>query len=155
MAELMFDGQREDEKVILTFRRHILTARRGILWLVIVMGLGAVPMLMYPNNPTMFWIFLGATGLGMLGMFYALLLWYFSVFIITDQRIRQVVQKGLFRKSVVDLGLEKVASVSMNVNGLLANLFNYGTLILKTTVGELTISQVKNVKEVYNKLQNL
>lgn len=151
----MFDGQREDEKVILVFRRHILTARRGVLWLIILMGLGALPMIMYPDNPTMFLIFLGATGVGLLGMFYALLLWYFSIFIVTDQRVRQVIQKGLFKKSVVDLDLSKIASVSMSVNGVFASLFNYGTLIFQTTVGELTISQVKDVKKVYNKLQNL
>ncbi len=151
----MFDGQREDEKVILVFRRHILTARRGVLWLIILMGLGALPMIMYPDNPTMFLIFLGATGVGLLGMFYALLLWYFSIFIVTDQRVRQVIQKGLFKKSVVDLDLSKIASASMSVNGVFASLFNYGTLIFQTTVGELTISQVKDVKKVYNKLQNL
>lgn len=155
MAELMFDGQREDEKVVLVFRRHILTARRGIFWLIIWMGLGALPMVMYPNNPLMFWIFLGATALGLLGMIYAVLLWHFSIFIVTDQRIRQVVQKGLFRKAIVDLSLDKIASVSMNVNGIFASLFNYGTLIFQTTVGNLTISQVKDVKKIYNQLQNL
>ncbi len=125
------------------------------MWLIILMGLGALPMIMYPDNPTMFLIFLGATGVGLLGMFYALLLWYFSIFIVTDQRVRQVIQKGLFKKSVVDLDLSKIASASMSVNGVFASLFNYGTLIFQTTVGELTISQVKDVKKVYNKLQNL
>ena len=156
MAELLFDGQRDNEKVVLVFRRHILTARRGVLWLIILMGLGALPMLMYPDNPTMFWIFLGATTLGFLGMLYALLLWHFSLFIVTDQRIRQVVQKGMFKKAIVDLSLDKIDSISMSVNGIFASLFNYGTLIIQTTVGEqLKISQVKDVKTVYNKLQNL
>ena len=154
MAELAFDGQREDEKVVLVFRRHISTARRGFLWLIVAMGVGYLPMVMWPERMEMFYIFLGATALGLIGMFYSLMLWYFSLYIVTDQRIRQVVQKGLFRKTVVDLGLDKVASVSMNVPGLFAGIGNYGTIIIQTAVGDLVISKVKNVKKVYDALQN-
>jgi hypothetical protein len=31
--------------------------------------------------------------------------WYYSIFIVTNQRMLQITQKGLFHKSVVDLGL--------------------------------------------------
>lgn len=151
----MFDGQREDEKVALVFRRHISTARRGFLWLIVVMGLGYLPMIMWPERAEMFYIFLGATVLGLLGCFYALMLWYFSLYIVTNQRIRQVVQKGLFRKTIVDLGLDKIASVSMNVPGILAGVFGYGTIIIQTAVGDLVISKVKNVKKVYDAIQNV
>ncbi|MDO4987060.1 MAG: PH domain-containing protein [Candidatus Saccharibacteria bacterium] len=155
MAELTFEGQRENEKVALVFRRHISTAKGGLFWLVIVMGLGYLPMIMWPGQQVMFWIFFGATILGILGFCYSLMLWYFSLYIVTDQRIRQVVQKGLFRKTVVDLGLDKVASISMNVPGLLAGLGNYGTIIIQTAVGDLVISKVKNVKKVYDAMQNV
>ncbi|MBR0480750.1 PH domain-containing protein [Candidatus Saccharibacteria bacterium] len=155
MAELTFEGQRENEKVALVFRRHISTAKGGLFWLVIVMGLGYLPMVMWPGQQVMFWIFFGATILGILGFCYSLMLWYFSLYIVTDQRIRQVVQKGLFRKTVVDLGLDKVASISMNVPGLLAGLGNYGTIIIQTAVGDLVISKVKNVKKVYDAMQNV
>ena len=155
MAELTFEGQRENEKVAWVFRRHISTAKGGLFWLVIVMGLGYLPMVMWPGQQVMFWIFFGATILGILGFCYSLMLWYFSLYIVTDQRIRQVVQKGLFRKTVVDLGLDKVASISMNVPGLLAGLGNYGTIIIQTAVGDLVISKVKNVKKVYDAMQNV
>lgn len=155
MAELTFEGQREDEKVVLVFRRHISTAKGGLFWLIIIMGLGYLPMIMWPGQQVMFWIFFGATILGVLGFIYSLMLWYFSLYIVTDQRIRQVVQKGLFRKTVVDLGLDKVASVSMNVPGILAGIGNYGTIIVQTAVGDLVISKVKNVKKVYDAIQNV
>ena len=154
MAELTFEGQRENEKVALVFRRHISTAKGGLFWLVIIMGLGYLPMIMWPGQQVMFWIFFGATILGILGFCYSLMLWYFSLYIVTDQRIRQVVQKGLFRKTVVDLGLDKVASISMNVPGLFAGIGNYGTIIIQTAVGDLVISKVKNVKKVYDAMQN-
>ena len=150
----MFEGQREDETVQLVFRRHISTAKKGFFWLIIMMGLGYLPMVMWPEQKEMFFIFLGATGLGFLGCLYSLMLWHFSLYIVTDQRIRQVVQKGLFRKTVVDLGLDKVASVSMNVPGIIAGISGYGTIIIQTAVGDLVISKVKNVKKVYDAIQN-
>ncbi len=155
MAELTFEGQRENEKVALVFRRHISTAKRGLFWLIIAMGLGYLPMIMWPDRQEMFWIFFGATILGLLGFFYSLILWYFSLYIVTDQRIRQVVQKGLFRKTVVDLGLDKIASISMNVPSIFAGMGNYGTIIIQTAVGDLVISKVKNVKKVYDAMQNV
>ncbi len=151
----MFDGQREDEKVELVFRRHISTAKKGVVWLVLVMVIGFLPMVMWPERPEMFWIFFGSAFLGIFGFIYSLLLWYFSIFIVTDQRIRQVVQKGLFRKTVVDLGLDKITSASMNVPSIFAGIGGYGTLIIQTAVGDLVISKVKNVKKVYNAVQNV
>ncbi len=155
MAELMFDGQRDDETVELVFRRSISTAKKGLIWLILVMAIGYLPMVMWPEREEMLWIFFGSAGLGMLGFIYALLLWYFSIFIVTDQRIRQVVQKGIFRKTVVDLGLDKIMSVSMNVPSIFAGIGGYGTLIIQTDAGDLVISKVKRIKKVYNTIQNV
>ena len=65
-----------------------------------------------------------------------------------------VLQKGLFKQKVTDLGLEKIDSVTMNRTGLWAHLLGYGTILVQTVVGDLTISNVSRPKSVYNKLQN-
>ncbi len=150
-----FDGQREGEKVELVFRRHVLTARKGFLWCFIMVALGFAPMYMWPNEPRMFWIFLGFVGLGVLGLIYSYVLWYFSIYIVTNERIRQIAQKGIFKKTVVDLGLDKIQSVACSVPGLRGSLFGYGTLLIQTGVGDLTISSVAHPEKIYNELQNL
>lgn len=154
MSELSFDGQRQGEKVLFIFRRHLITARKGLGWLIIFSALGVVPMLVWPNISYMFWIFLGFVFLGLLGAIYAYILWYFSFYIVTDQRLRQISQKGLFKKTVVDLGLDKVQSISFGVPGFFAGLFGYGTILIQTAVGDLTISKVSHPESVHNKLQN-
>ncbi len=155
MSELTFDGQREGEKVELIFRRHITTARRGLRFLIIMIIIGIIPMVLWPNVPQMFWIFIGATVVGLLGLGYAYMLWYFSMYIVTNERIRQITQRGLFRKTVVDLSIDKIQSVSVSTPNIIAGIFGYGTILIQTGVGDLIISQVPKPNEIHNKLQNI
>lgn len=151
---MTFDGQREGEKVLFIFRRHILTAKRGLIFLIIMTGLGILPMVMWPGDVRMFWIFLGVFIFGIFGAVYAYILWYFSIYIVTNERIRQISQRGLFKKTVIDLGMDKIQSISMSVPGLLAGIFGYGTIKIQTGVGDLIITMVPKPKKVLNKLQN-
>lgn len=154
MSELSFDGQRQGEKVLFTFRRHIITAKKGLGWLIVFSALGIAPMLIWPDVSYMFWIFLGFVVLGVLGAFYAYILWYFSIYIVTNQRLRQISQKGLFKKSVVDLSLDKIQSISYGVPGWFAGIIGYGTILIQTGVGDLTISKVSHPEAVHNQLQD-
>ena len=155
MSELQFDGQREGERLEFIFRRHILTARKGVLWLGIMIGLGVVPLLIWPESTDMMIVFFGCVILGLSGAIYSYILWYFSIYIVTNERLRQVSQKGLYRKSVVDLGLDKIQSVSCHVPGVFGGIFGYGTILIQTVAGDLVISMVRKPEKIHNKLQNL
>ena len=155
MVDLVFDGQREGEEVQFVFRRHILTAKKGLVFLVVMTLVGLLLMIIWPRNSEMFWGFLGCVGIGVVGFVYAYILWYFSIYIVTDERIRQISQKGLFKKTVVDLGLDKIQSVSYGVPGIIAGIFGYGTILIQTGVGDLVISQVGKPAKIYDKLQNV
>lgn len=82
------------------------------------------------------------------------MLWHFSVYVVTNERIRQIRQKGLFKRTVVDLGLDKIQSVSYDVPGFFGGVFGYGTLLVQTIAGDLVVSNVARPEKVYNKLQN-
>ncbi|MBQ3352384.1 PH domain-containing protein [Candidatus Saccharibacteria bacterium] len=155
MTKLSFDGQREGEEVKFIFRRHISTANKGILFLIVMVGLGIVPMIMWPGDARMFWIFLGCVIVGILGLVYGYMLWYFSIYIVTNERIRQISQKGLFKKTVVDLGLNKIQSISVSTPGLIAGIMGYGTILIQTGVGDLVISKVPKPEKIHNKLENV
>ncbi|MBR1802341.1 PH domain-containing protein [Candidatus Saccharibacteria bacterium] len=155
MPKLVFDGQREGENVKFVFRRHILTAKKGILFLIVMVVVGVIPMLIWRDDINMFWFFVGMTIIGAFGALYSYMLWYFSLYIVTDQRIRQISQKGIFKKTVVDLGLDKIQGISYGVPGLIAGVFGYGTILIETGVGDLVISQVSRPAKIYDKLQNI
>lgn len=154
MTTQTFEGQRDDEVVQFVFRRHPSTARKGILFLIICFIVGFIPMLLWPNDARMFWLFLGFLVIGLLGLGYAYLLWYFSIYIVTNQRLRQVSQKSLFKKSVTDLSLDKIENITMTVPNVFAGLSGYGTIIIQTAAGSLTISAVSKPKKIHNLLEN-
>ena len=155
MRKMIFDGQREGEEVQFVFRRHFLTAKSGVIFLILMIMIGVGLTLLWPNNMMIFETFLALILVGILGFVYSYMLWYFSIYIVTNQRIRQISQRGLFKKSVVDLGLDKIQSISYGVNGIRAGLMGYGTIVIQTAVGDLVISMVKNSEKIYNDLQNL
>ena len=155
MRKMIFDGQREGEEVQFVFRRHFLTAKSGLIFLILMIMIGVGLTLLWPNNMMIFETFLALILVGVLGFLYSYMLWYFSIYIVTNQRIRQISQRGLFKKSVVDLGLDKIQSISYGVSGFRAGLMGYGTIVIQTAVGDLVISMVKNSEKIYNDLQNL
>ncbi|MBF1034415.1 MAG: PH domain-containing protein [Candidatus Nanosynbacter sp.] len=155
MRKMIFDGQREGEEVQFVFRRHFLTAKSGVIFLILMIMIGVGLTLLWPNNMMIFETFLALILVGVLGFLYSYMLWYFSIYIVTNQRIRQISQRGLFKKSVVDLGLDKIQSISYGVSGIRAGLMGYGTIVIQTAVGDLVISMVKNSEKIYNDLQNL
>ena len=155
MRKMIFDGQREGEEVQFVFRRHFLTAKSGVIFLILMIMIGVGLTLLWPNNMMIFETFLALILVGILGFLYSYMLWYFSIYIVTNRRIRQISQRGLFKKSVVDLGLDKIQSISYGVSGIRAGLMGYGTIVIQTAVGDLVISMVKNSEKIYNDLQNL
>lgn len=154
MGRLAFDGQREDETLVLIFRRHSSTLRGGWKFLIISIIIGIIVLKISPDSNLTFWLFLAIIGIGFVGWLYSYILWYFSYFILTNQRFRQITQKSLFKKSVLDLPLKKVESVAYLTPNLFAGLFKYGTLVIKTSTGDMRISKIANIESVYEKLQS-
>lgn len=155
MSGLSFDGQRDGEEVEFVFRRHISTAKKGIFFLIVMIGIGILPMIMWPGDVRMFWVFLGCVVVGVFGLIYAYLLWYFSIYIVTNERIRQISQKGLFKKSIIDLNLNRIQSISVSTPGVFAGIMGYGTIMIQTSVGDLIISKVPKPNDLHNKLQDV
>ena len=125
------------------------------MWMVVWTLLGILPMVLWPDDQRMFFVWLGMLTIGLLGMIYVYMLWYCSYYLVTTERVRQVRQKGLFRKTVVDLGLDKIQSISYEVPGIKGGIMGYGTLLLQTQVGDMTISMVRKPEKTYNRLQDL
>lgn len=149
-----FEGQREDEELLFVFRRHIIAMRKGFYALLIPMMIGAIPFLIWQDNLNLLWVFLGGFGLGLLLFAYHFIIWFYTYYIVTDERIRQVTQRGFFGKDVVELRLSKVQNISYNVPGFFGEVFKFGTIVIQTFVGDLVIRNVEEPDDIYNKLQD-
>src|ERR1039458_9279000 len=96
-----FEDQLDDEDVLLVFRKHPIVMRKGLIFSMIVLLLGVIPSLFKPEIS----IFFNGLAIGyilsMLVFSLYWIAWYYSVYIVTTQRLIQITQKGLFHKSVV------------------------------------------------------
>jgi uncharacterized membrane protein YdbT with pleckstrin-like domain len=153
-TQLDFVGQHEGEKLLFVFRRHIISMRKGLYILVISVIITVTPLLIWQYNTELFLLPIAGLIIGLIFFFYHYIMWYFTVYIVTDQRIRQVTQRGLFGKDVVELRLSKIQNISYNIPGFSGEIFKYGTIVIQTLVGDLVIHNVDHPDKIYNKLQD-
>ncbi len=150
-----FEGQHESEEVLFVFRRHPVVMRKGFYLLLIPFLLASLPLLLWPENLDLLWLALGGFGFGFVLFFYHWMGWYFSIFVVTNMRLRQVTQKGFFNKSVIDVGISKIQNISYNVPGFSAAVLGYGTLVVQTYVGDLVLDKIHHPGRIYNDLQQV
>ena len=152
--QLDFDGQRDGEQLLFVFRRHMISMRKGFYCLLIPLALTSIPPLIWQDNLELFLLPVAGLIIGLILFSYHFIMWYFTIYIVTDQRLRQITQKGFFGKDVVELRLSKIQNISYNIPGFTGELFHFGTIVIQTFVGDLVIHHVEHPAEIYNKLQD-
>ena len=157
MSEKYFADQFDDEEVLFVFRKHPVVMRRSLiagLGIVLLGALGGLAEIYYRQASTSAYYFGMLIGLvvGTLAMLPAWMSWYFSVFIVTDQRLIQITQKGLFHRSVVDMGLGQIQMVNYQIAGFQETLLGFGTIMMQTFVGDLVIHDVHHPAEIQKKM---
>ncbi len=149
-----FEGQREGEELLFVFRRHIIAMRKGFYGLLIPFAILSIPPLIWQNTLELFLLPVIGLGIGLIIFAYHFMMWYFTVYIVTNERLRQVTQKGFFGKDVVELRLSKIQNISYNIPGFSGEILGYGTIVIQTYVGDLVIHKVEHPDKTYNKLQD-
>lgn len=153
-AKLDFEGQRPDEELLFVFRRHMIAMRKGFYLLLGCLVVTAIPPLIWQDNLELFLLPVFGFGLGLILFFYHYTMWYFTIYVVTNQRIRQITQRGFFGKDVVELRLSKIQNISYNIPGFSGEIFGFGTIVIQTFVGDLVIRNVEHPEKTYNKLQD-
>ena len=155
MAEKYFEDQFDDEEMLLLFRKHPVVMRRAIIVASVALLIGVLPALVWPTYLVFFGGLAGGFILAFIVMFYAWIGWYFSVYIVTDQRFIQISQKGLFRRSMVDIGLDKIQIISYEIRGFQESLLGFGTIVVQTYVGELVIHEVHHPRKIQKQMSHI
>lgn len=160
-----FPSQKSYEKVELFLRRHWLILFFTYLGfgILILLGLSGFYLtnkffILRENN-----LNLAASLLG----FYFLFIWYFlfkaltdfylDTWIVTDHRILEIHQLGLFKRDISELRLSKIQDVSVKIQGFLPTFFNYGRVTIQTAgvIPEFAFEQIPNPGQVKDKILQL
>jgi uncharacterized membrane protein YdbT with pleckstrin-like domain len=152
MSQKLFEGQHEDEEVLNVFRQFPIVMRRGLILLLVFWVVGLLPYSYWFYIPWMKWVLIAGVAAGMIAMFYEWIGWYFTVHIVTNQRFIQIKQEGLFKRTVVDIGLDKIQNINYQIAGLQETLFGFGTIIVQTFVGDLVLKYIHHPAEVQSRL---
>jgi hypothetical protein len=168
-----FEGQLPDEEVLLLFRKHPIVMRKGLIVgalgilvgpvLTTIMTTEAGMKLFHMKEMPSMGFFFGSLGasfvLAGVLFFPSWMSWFFSIYMLTNQRFVQIKQQGFFNKNVVDIGLDNISMINYEVKGVQETLLGFGTITMQTYVGELVIHEVhhpaKLQAELTSKLRKL
>lgn len=153
-----FPGQGKDEAVFIFLRRYYIAfmpfVSLGVIMLVVCL---AIFYTAYQQSTTSSIVYnsLIAFG-GSFGLFTVLFIavawmsFYFDINIVTDRRIVDINQNGLFSRDVSELSLEDVEDVSVQFSGMMPTLFNYGDIMIQTagTKNNFTFLNIRNPRDV-------
>lgn len=131
-----------EERIITVIHRHWFNILQqflalGVLLVVLVAGFFISPSLeMFSENKDYYPLFLFAENtLFIFVVLYAAFIWidyYFDVWVITDKRIVNIEQKGLFARQVSELKMERIQDVTTEVKGIIPTMLNYGDVYIQT-----------------------
>lgn len=135
--------QKQYEKIIYLLRRDTVTFVPRILLLAVLAGVGyGLYFLLKLLFPTLFINNSSLAVLILLGGVYALSVWLFfytafvnyflDIWIVTNDRIIDIRQQGLFARTVAELDLFRVQDVTSECHGLFATMFDFGNVYIQT-----------------------
>ncbi|MFA5812900.1 MAG: PH domain-containing protein [Patescibacteria group bacterium] len=142
--------QKAYERVEYILRRHPITFLPILfLFLILLAAPVAVYFLIHAIYPALFGneilfslgVLLGsAYYLGIYLFFYAQFIeYYLDIWVVTNDRIIDVEQLGLFSKTISELDLFRIQDVTADVHGFFATIFNYGNLSVNTASANVGI----------------
>jgi uncharacterized membrane protein YdbT with pleckstrin-like domain len=162
-----FKGQKPGEKILMVIHRHWFNILSKFFILFILLALLFFSFFFnFFISPTI----LGDSGAGMLSFLqnsFFIFIWlfffitwidyYFDVWIVTNERIVNINQKGLFSREVSELEMEKIQDITVEVLGVIPTFFNYGNLYIQTA-GEterFIFARVPNPYAIKDLIMNL
>lgn len=143
-----FATQEAEEQIVLILRQHpiVLWKRIALIALAVVVPLFSGPGFLADFFPPNF-IMAMRFSWYLLTFSFALetfLIWFFSVFIITDERIVDVDFVSLLLRDISSAKIDAIQDLSSKAGGLLASVVNFGTVHIQTA-GEQREIEFENV----------
>lgn len=131
-----FESQDNDEKVIILGRKHFAI---NFGWLTLAclaffvpLFWGEFPMIKVLTTNVNFVVTLVWYSALMFYVIQNFLLWFYNVYIVTNERLVDVDFYGLLNKSIDVTQINRIEDVSYSQRGMLSSIFNYGNVVVET-----------------------
>jgi hypothetical protein len=160
--EIKFPGQHEEEQVILFLRRHWFIFLMRILFILFsIVVLVTIYIFFNTVNSNFkesdfYNLLLFGESLAVLFLWnFFFILWldyYLDAWIVTNERIINIEQRGFFMRNISELKLTKIQDVTSEIIGIFPTLLDYGNIYVQTA-GEkerFTFYQIPHPNQVKN-----
>lgn len=133
---IRFVAKDSDERIILFLRRHPITNIGWILLSLLMfaapMVLNRFPLLSFLPESYRFVAVLGWCLIAVAFTFEKFLDWFFSVYVVTDERIFDVDFVNLIYREISEANIDQIQDVTTAMGGVIRTLFNYGDIFIQT-----------------------
>lgn len=149
----------ENEHILLLLHKHWFVMARtalGIIFMIMVL-VAVLPLLPFLTDRFDPDAVSAVTGLGlvvysMMILLFAFFSWmdyYLDVWIVTEKRIIDVEQRGLFSREVAEIPMASVQDVTVDVQGIVQTMLGFGTIKIQTAgEREFTIDEIPHLARV-------
>ena len=153
-----------NENILASYRRHwvVLVGEVfaiGFIGMVIILAIillnKFIPnSLMPPYRLLVVWITLLIYHALFIIFFIKLADYWLDVWIVTNERVIDIEQKGLFKREISEFKLDRIQDVTVDVRGVLQTFFGYGDVQIETAGSErdFVFKTVANAYEIKNKI---
>ena len=158
-----------DEKIVLSVRRHwyVVVAESLILFGLAILPFIILPAIGYLNfkfSSSFSSLYIFLSSLWLLGLWLTFFIfwtnYYLDVWIITNQKIIDIEQHGLFRREISEYRLDNIQDVTVKIPDLLATFFKFGNVEVQTAGATSQTFVIRNaphpeeVRDLIIKMQN-
>lgn len=148
-----------DEKIITSVRKHWFVVLRTLAIFVILVLippviLSVLPLVTADFNTELIGMLVNFFfSLYLMALFLSLFLfwmdYYLDMWIITDRRIIDIEQKGLFRRAISEIPLTRVQDVTIEIHGIIETFLKFGTIRIQTAgEREFKIEDIPRLYEI-------
>jgi len=148
-----------DEKILMVIRRHWFVMVGPVVLLVFLLVFPSVFLTTAPrfypalnNNPEIQPMINFSLALYILIVILYLFIWwsdyYLDIWIITNKRLIDIEQRGLFNRHISEMNVENIQNVTLQIEGLIPTLLKFGNLLVETAgEGQFKIKDAPNLYE--------
>src|SRR5680860_676618 len=157
-----FPGQREDEEILMIFNKHWFTIAMPLVKGVAIILLSFIVPISFRFMGSIYSYGISA------GIFYLWIMfwvgyilyeyyhWYRDKFIISDHRVIDIDQKGMFTRRVSEIELEKIQNITYTVAGFFQTMFNFGTVTIQSAGNnDLNLKQISDPARHHQEITQL
>jgi len=158
--EFTFKGQHTDEKVIEVVNSHPYVVYPAGFRMMLML-VAAVALILFPPHIAA-WSITLAIVITVFAILYFVNAYYSfreSLFIVTNQRLVAITQKGFFAKKTVETDIRNIIDISSEMHGFFKTMLCYGDLIVRTAgakeKGDIIVENIPDPQYIQEKISAL